>query len=277
MQRFGRKKVLKINEIFVKTQEDLESLLRPELLHLKYFYMRFGIDFIPNDNTFKMFSYFKNLKVLKIHVFPVENETEIWSQTIESIATNCLQLEYFSLIFEYFGKFNAKECFESFAYFSGLKKLCFRVLPENNYGDRNHSKEEFDEQITDLTPLKNCKNLMDLELQLKAIDSNVFNGIDLIIPQLRQLRFVFGLKITDEVLESIANLKNLMKIAIQSDVLEITSEGLRVVTNDCKRLKSFIIYGVIRVNDNNERKKINELIETHPNIVFNFIKIEEKN
>ena len=118
---------------------------------------------------------------------------------------------------------------------------------------------------------------MDLNLRLKAINSNVFDGIDLIIPHLRQLSFEFGFKIRDEVLESMANLKNLMKIAITSDVLEITSEGLRVVTNDCKRLKTFNIYGVIRVNNKYERKHIIQLFETDPNIVFYVDRIEEIN
>ena len=264
------KKSMKFIHLLVRTQEDLEPLLRPELLHLKYFSVFIESDFKPNDNTFKMFSYFKNLKVLEILLFFSEKDSIIWSKTIESIATNCLQLEYFSFIYRIYERFVAKECFQSLSYFTGLKKICFRKF------GKNHSEEEFDEQITDLRPLKNCKNLMDLNLRLEAIDG-IFNGIDLIIPQLRQLSFESEHKITDEVLESMANLKNLIKIVMKSDVLEITSEGLRVVTNDCKRLKSFIIYGVIRVNDNNERKNINELIETNPKIYFNFEKIEEKN
>ena len=267
------KKLVKIDRLSIFSPKDLESLLRPELLHLKYFHVITRSQFTPNDKTSKMFSYFKNLKVLKILVdYSETDESRIWSKTIESIATNCLQLEYFSFIYRIRGKFNAKECFQSLAHFTGLKKLCFGVFPANN------SEEEFDEQITDLTPLKNCKNLMDLTLRLKAINTNVFNGIELIIPQLRQLSFEFGLNITDEVLESMANLKNLVKITITSDVLEITSKGLRVVTNDCKRLKSFSIYNVIRDNDNNERQNIYELSESHPKIdFFIFKRIEEKN
>ena len=266
------KKLVKIKGLSVNTQQDLESLLRPQLSHLIYFDTELSSDFKANDNTFKMFSnlkVFKYLKVLKIHVFPVENESTIWSKIIESIATNCIQLEYFSLECKFSRKFNAKKCFQSFIHFSGLKKLCFRVFPKNYFA------QELDEQITDLRPLKNCKNILDLSLRLKNINSNLFNGIDSIVPQLRQLTFEFGLKITDEVLESMAKLKNLVQIEITSDVLEITSEGLRVVTNDCKRLKSFTIDGVIRVNDNNERKSIKKLIETHPNIQFDFKRIEE--
>ena len=245
------KNVVKINGLFVDSQKELQSLSRPELLHLKYLDIKLISVFEANDNKFKSFSYFKDLKVLKIDNFTEENESIIWSKNLESIATNCRHLEYLSL--EYSGKFNSKKCFQSFIHFSGLKKLCFKVYPENN------SKEEFDEQITDLSPLKNCKNLLVLNLRLKAINSNVFNGIDLVIPQLKQLSFEFGLKITDEVLESMTNLKNLKQIEITTDYLDITSKGLRVVTNGCKRLKSFIIYDDILVNDKNERNKLEEL------------------
>ena len=252
----------------------MDLLLRPELPQLKYFDIELTLRenyFTPNDNTFKMFSYFKDLKVLTIRISLSEKWSRIWSKTIESIFTNCLQLEYFSLECKYSGKFNAKECFDSFIHFSRLKKLYFRVIPEQLL------IEKFEEQITDLTPLQNCKNLLVLNLRLKAINSNVFNGIDLIIPQLKQLSFEFGLKITDEVLKSMANLKNLKQIRITSGILKITSEGLRVLTNDCKRLKTITICGVIRVYDKNERKNINQLIETHPNIYFDFKYIEEKN
>ena len=133
------KKLMKIKGLTVHNQEEFERLFRPELLHLKYFGIEFSSVFNPNDNTFKMFSYFKNLKVLKIHVFPEENESIIWSKTIESIATICRQLEYFSLECEFSGKFNAKECFQSFIHFSGLKKLCFRVFPAINNSKKRNS------------------------------------------------------------------------------------------------------------------------------------------
>ena len=191
-----------------------------------------------------------------------------WRKTIESIATNCRQLEYFLFQFHHrvYQDFNENESFQSLALFSGLRKLCFR--------NSDNSSQEINERITDLTPLKNCKNLLDLDLELFTINGNVFNGIESIVPQLRQLRLkCVNLEITDEVLESIAKLKYLIDIQLISYRIRMRSHGLRVLFNGCKRLQHFsayYYYFIQRVDQRNHNKRMNKMIKSHPNIDFEF-------
>ena len=267
-------KLVKMDAISVtEYPQFLTNLLFDKSFNLKYLSLDF---FFDADYPFKKklskdLKNLKNLRVLKIGGYPHSStESDIWSKTIESIATNCRQLEYFS--FDFYPPWDnqylyEKQFIQSFANFSGLKKLSLKT-PDDSLQELYHNRK-LNEQITDLTPLKNCKNLLDLNLRLVVINRNVFNGIELIVPQLRQLCLESAkLEITDEVFESMAKLKYLSQIKIICKVFKRNADALRVLINGCKRLKHFAVK--YRYTNNPNLKKINEVIESHPNIHFEF-------
>ena len=252
-------KLVKLEKIFLVDNE-LSNSLFDKLSKLKYL----SIDSVREQDysSIEVLSkYLKNLKVFKITVsYRSSIKMNIWSKTIESIATNCRQLEYFSFILIY-SEMYGKQLFQRLVHFSGLKKLSYVI--------RANSICQINEWITDLTPLKNCKNLFNLNLELSAINSNVFNGIELIVPQLRQLCLKCpNLEITDEVLESMAKLKYLTDIEIMGKRNTMRADGLRVLINGCKRLRHFAVSYDFTNNPNH--KKINEMVVKHPNIHFEF-------
>ena len=257
-------KLVKLDTTFVGRYPELSDSSFDQLFNLKYLSIHFKRE---QDYSLieEFFKYLKNLKVFKLRAFSQSmNKTNNWSKTIESIATNCRQLEYFSLHFFhfYYQSFYEKQCFQSFAHFSGLRKLSFKTS-DNSY-------QQINKQITNLSPLKKCKNLLNLKLELFSIKSNIFSGIELIVPQLRQLCLkCANLEIRDEVLEAIARLKYLMQIQLMSDRIKMSADGLRVLINGCKRLKHFYVRYSVPVKRIN-KIRINEVIERHPNIHFDF-------
>ena len=249
-------KLVKLDTTFFGRYPELTNVILEKLVNLKYLSISF-IGYSSDYHLFQILSkYLKNLKVFKIRAY-----TQTFNKSdIESIATNCRYLEYFSLDIND-QNVDEKQCFRSLVQFSGLRKLCFR----NTFG------RQITEQITDLTPLKNCKNLLNLNLELFAINRNVFNGIELIDPQLRQLCLNCpNLEIRDEVLESIAKLKYLTQIQIKCNTNKIRADGLRVLINGCEFLESFSFISSLYFIPIDTNQRINKLIENHPNIRFEF-------
>ena len=288
-------KLVKLDAIVVINYTHfLSNVLFDKLFKLKYLSINFkcGADYRFEEKLSNNLKNLKNLKVLIIGAFThTITEADIWIRTTESIAFNCRQLEYFSFNFHIHWDYQyiyEKQCFQSFANFSGLRKLSFKTNDKYMQPIRQYN---LNEQITDLTPLKNCNNLFVLDLQLFVINRNIFNGIELIVPQLRQLFLKCeNLEITDEVLESMAKLKYLSQIHIICKINKMSADGLRVLINGCEHLKHFAVnywyttdpisVAMIMVNNNliqeeelaaEERgRKINEVIKRHSNIHFEF-------
>ena len=188
---------------------------------------------VSNTILFNELKILKYLKVLKINCKRSRFQEEFWVQNIKTIATNCVGLESFKfeLIPDEFPKdFNQMICFQSITYFRGLKTLRFITYCE--------------QPITDLSALKNCKNLLILELNVGFIDHNIYDGIHLIVPQLKKLSIdaFRSFKMTDKGLKSIAKLKYLSHLWLKSCELDITAKGLKNLIDSCERLKFVDIY-----------------------------------
>ena len=185
-----------------------------------------------NESLLNEVTKLKNLKVLSINCLLYELQDEIWTENIKTIASNCVGLEFFQFkIFTPHSKvLNPKKCLKSISHFRGLKTLKFCLNCEQT--------------ITDLFPLINCKGLVILKLSVKFIDEDIFDGIHLIIPQLRKLSIdaFGGHKLTDNGLKSIAKLKCLTHLRLKSFELDITANGLKKLIDSCERLKYVNIF-----------------------------------
>ena len=81
---------------------------------------------------------------------------------------------------------------------------------------------------------------MVLKIIVKYIDENIFDGIHLILPQLKMLWFGTNRchKMTDNSLKSIAKLKDLTHLRLNRlNDLDITAKGLKYLIDSCERLK----------------------------------------
>ena len=247
--KYLSQKLVKINGLCLKNADQFSLLSHQKLLNLQYLEIWVRVEFKPEIDSIPELSQLKNLRVLKISVNYCCIGSDIWPKTIQSIGTNCLHLKYFQFDRYIRDKVIAKKCFEDMVHFCGLKKLYFNVSSD-------HWTPE--EKISDLRPLKNCKNLLALDLISDAFGDNFFNEIHSIVPQLRQLslKSINSFEMTNKALKSIANLKRLTQLEFKDNLkATITAQDIETLINGCKRLKVLRICAIIGVKDTEERNK----------------------
>lgn len=255
-------KLVKINDLIVfdANQNKFQLISDKSLINLKFLNIFIQIEAKPEIKSIEPLSQLKDLRVLKISAELSDCGSDIWTNTIKSIANNCLHLHTFW--FNCFAKkqFNTKQCFESIAHFSGLKELSFISKA------RLSSKDD----DLDLKCLKNCKNLLALDLRFHTICDETFEGIQTIVPNLRQLTFESTIRqtlITDRALENLSQLKGLQHIEIiGSSKVNITESGVDSLINSCNRFKTFRTGRGVLFAKMRQTFLIKDLNKKHPNI-----------
>ena len=124
--------------------------------------------------------------------------------------------------------FNTISCFKQ------LQSFDFTVK-ESDDGDQEMEVEEhFSSQS-----LKDCQNLTHLKLCVfwQLINDSFFDDIDLYLPKLKRLELVVHL-MSDKGMHSLAKLKKLESISIDSCCRYITIAGVCHVINNCHQIKS---------------------------------------
>ena len=219
---------IEINLNLRTTEENKSKYFFEKLKNVQYLSLVITSNDLNEDFLIK-FTEMKKLKALKIKTMDSITKDENWKQCFESIATNCVDLKYFTFIFGSAfvlpNYMNTNECLQSISHCSGLKIL--RFYPNGAC------------RINDLTPLKNCKRLLVLDLGVRGINDNILDGIHLIVPQLKELSInsFYNLQISDKGLEYISKLKYLTKLRLSLDQFDITAKGLKYLADSCERLK----------------------------------------
>ena len=152
---FVFKRLEKIKSGFWSIDEN-ESQISPQNIKLLEFMSIRLSSNDPNNDFFNQLSQMNYLKVLKIHCYGSGFKDEIWAQNIVTIASNCVGLQ--NLDFQVrtgYQDLNPNVCFQSISYFHGIKTLSYCIYCE--------------QPITDLSALKNCKNLLVLKVITKGV------------------------------------------------------------------------------------------------------------
>jgi hypothetical protein len=119
--------------------------------------------------------------------------------------------------------------FENFGEFHGIEKLCI-VLTETNNAN-----------LGSIESLKNCKNLIHLELGIRSLMDQNLENIHLFLPNLKSFKSIYSTPgITDKTIINLSNLKNIVSLYL--------SKGFRnpivftYLIESCPKLQSISIF-----------------------------------
>jgi hypothetical protein len=124
---------------------------------------------------------------------------------------------------------------ENFSGFTALEKLIFSP----KFGELNNINIE---------PLKNCKNLNHLELNVYALRRKALEDIDLYLPNLKTiviyLNYSFRYKFNSGIFRKLAKCKSLTKLVINIDYSQIFDSLINYVLKICSKIREIYFDGI---------------------------------
>jgi len=145
-------------------------------------------------------SHFLKLEKLDLIINGFETNEKILGKELILIGKKCINLRSFRIESKYLFKLNVFEIFEEF---QRIEKL-YIVLKETNCAN-----------LGSVESLKNCKNLIHLELGISALKDKHLENIHSILPNLKSFKSIYSTPgITDKTLINLSKLKNIVLLKL---------------------------------------------------------------
>jgi hypothetical protein len=196
---------------------------------------RLGIKFIDRkfDETerialMKHISSFANLEKLYLNFNLTDECIEAFINNMKIISTKCVKISHLDIITSYGNQTLITQMVDKIGLFTQLKSLKLVLRLDMSFKS-----------------LENCKQLITLYLTIEAKNDDVFEGIDLYLPQLTRLNVATDGKMSDNSLIPLNKLKNLKVLEIIYKMLicemkSITDKGICHIINGCPQIKAIL-------------------------------------
>jgi hypothetical protein len=152
-----------------------------------------------------------------------------------SIANKCKSLKSLNIdmLFHITNQLKDENLCENFSGFTALEKLIFSP----KFSELNNINIE---------PLKNCKNLNHLELNVYPLRSKALENIDLYLPNLKTIVVYlnYSFRYNSGIFRKLAKCKSLTKLVINIDYSQIFDSLINYVLKICSKIREIYFDGI---------------------------------